>query len=100
MASHDGSSLRVRFRGPSLAWVTTGTDVEPRAGCPIEIRLSICVAATEALVRKIWPVAAVLAVPTVLALIFFAWLAAALWEYDHSPGAVLAHHFEGIEQGM
>jgi hypothetical protein len=54
----------------------------------------------EALMRKWWPVAAVLAVPIVLALTFVAWLAVALWEYEHRPGAVLAHNFDRIKPGM
>src|SRR5437764_1426287 len=56
--------------------------------------------ATATLMRKAWPVVAVLAVPIVLVFIFVAWLAAALWDYEHRPGAVLAHKFEAIQQGM
>ena len=54
----------------------------------------------EYLVRKIWPVVAVLAVPVVVALSFAAWLIFAVWAYEHRPAAVFAHNFTRIEQGM
>jgi hypothetical protein len=51
-------------------------------------------------VQKIWPVAAVLAVPLILVLSFVGWLAVAMWEYEHRTGAALAKNFAQIEPGM